>query len=159
VSATGSPVLISAAEPAPFLAFVAGLREATACARAAEWHARLAGEVDLRPLHHLCPPVSPGTAGVRAWQRSYRPGQRYYRRGPGFVVLYDTRQGAPHAEVVLSEPAEVELFGRLHDPGPADLAGPAFARLDDAGALFSLGGMAVLTVGRLRRLILPRNML
>jgi hypothetical protein len=151
--------LISAAEPSPFLRFIAELRDETAQARSVEWHAHLEEAVDLRPLYHLYPPSSPPDATVLAWRRSFRPGQRYYRRGPDFVVIYDNRSDAGQNELVLAAPEAVTLFERLHDPGPVDPDDKVASALTEAGVLFCLGGLAVMPVCRLRRLILPRNML
>lgn len=152
-------LLISATEPLPFLKFVAELRDETAQARHVEWRAQVEEAIDLRPLYHLCPPSSPANAALLEWQRSFRHGRRYYRRGPGFVVIYDHHPDARHPELVLAAPEELTLFDRLHDPGMVDPGDHVASTLREEGVVFCLGELAVMPVCRLGRLVLPRNML
>ncbi|HEY2576026.1 MAG TPA: DUF5825 family protein [Streptosporangiaceae bacterium] len=153
-------MLISAAGAGRFLKFIAELREMTARGDVIAWHAETDGDVDLSPLFHLCPPSSAEPAGrVTEWRESYRPGLRYYRRGPGFVVAYDHHPATGPREVTLTIPSDIALFDRLHSPGAVPAGSRSAARLRQAGLLFDLGCESVVPIGRLRRLTLPTNVL
>jgi hypothetical protein len=76
--------------------FVRLLREALSATVRVEWTAE---SIDPLPASTVChlPPPRAGAAlrednGIR-WRDSYQFGRCYYRIGPGFVLIKDTRQG------------------------------------------------------------------
>jgi hypothetical protein len=89
----------------------------------------------------------------------HRFGLLYYRRGPGFVIVYDGRPIRLADEILLDEPAEVRLFERLLEPGPLDRDDPAARRLRAAKLLLEADGMAVTLPYREGRIALPLDVM
>ncbi|MFI6170220.1 DUF5825 family protein [Nocardia sp. NPDC051052] len=140
-----------------FLTFVRALRDMTARGESVRWTCDAAPAM-LAQLYHLAPPLYL-ESGLQptAWRAQHRHCQFYYRRGPGFVVIYDGRSGSD-IETVLDDPDQLALFERLHRPGVVP-PGTATSALRAAGVLFELGGKAVTLPYRLARLTLPTELL
>jgi len=141
---------------ADLLAFVADLRDRTAKAEHVEWRREMIGDADPDLLCHLVPPTS---GHKERWHEVHRFGLLYYRRGPGFVIVYDGRPVAVADELLLDDPEEVRLFERLGQPGPLTPDDPAASRLRTAGLLLEADGMAVALPYRETRLALPLDIM
>ncbi|PXX71594.1 hypothetical protein DFR70_1011028 [Nocardia tenerifensis] len=140
-----------------FLDFVADLRDLTARGESIRWSCDAEPKI-LARLHHLVPPLYLAS-GVQPtdWRARHRPGQFYFRRGPGFVIVYDGRSG-DETETVIDDPEQLALFDRLHRPGAVPPC-PATAALRALGVLFELGGKGITLPYRLARLTLPTELL
>src|SRR6266516_271837 len=141
------------------LTFVASLRDRTARGEPVAWLLYAVGGLDPDLLCHLVPPAGPCTPGMLArWHKAHRFGLLYYRRGPGFVVVYDGRAISAADEMLLDEPEEVQLFERLRQPAPLGRSDPAAQRLRAAKLLLEIGGMAVALPYRESRIALPLDL-
>lgn len=158
VSAT--VVMTSTDDPTGFLGFIADLRDRTSVAEPVAWNASSWNGVDPKPLHHLCPPTGPSPADpVGRWRTEHRFGLCYYRRGPGFVIVYDRRAAASCPESLLDDPVELALFDRLSSPGAIAHDEPGASRLHELNLLLEVGGLAVALPYRERRLAMPTSVL
>lgn len=107
--------------------FVRLLRESMTAGLRVDWTTATV-PFDEADLYHLQPPRQ-GPAGQ--WRDEFRYGRCYYRRGPGFVLLKDTRDTATGARFRLDQPEAVAAFWELtdavHEPsasaGARELAG------------------------------------
>jgi Family of unknown function (DUF5825) len=141
------------------LTFVAGLRDSTARGEPVTWRLDVISDLDPDLLCHLVPPAGPCTPGIRArWHEVHRFGLLYYRRGPGFVVVYDGRPISAAGETLLAEPGEVRLFERLQEPAPLWRDDPTAQRLRAAKLLLEIDGMAVALPYRESRIALPLDL-
>lgn len=141
------------------LTFVARLRDRTAQGEPVTWQLDAVGDLDPDLLCHLVPPAAPCTPSTLArWHKIHRFGLLYYRRGPGFVVVYDGRPISAADETLLHEPEEVQLFEHLREPAPLGRDDPAAQRLRAAKLLLETGGMAVALPYRESRIALPLDL-
>jgi Family of unknown function (DUF5825) len=141
------------------LTFVASLRDHTARGEQVAWRLDAIGDLDPDLLCHLVPPSGPCSPGMLArWHKAYRFGLLYFRRGPGFVVVYDGRPISAADEILLDEPEEVQLFERLREPAPLGRSHPAAQRLRAAKLLLETSGLAVALPYRESRIALPLDL-
>jgi ribosomal peptide maturation radical SAM protein 1 len=98
--------------------FLRFLRDCTAQRVRVRWHGDVSGPVSARALRHLEPPESGNQAEVvRAWNEAHAYGGSYWRSGPGFAFIKDSRPG-PDAvsRFTLDEGPLREIFTRLATP-------------------------------------------
>ncbi|GAA1949572.1 DUF5825 family protein [Kitasatospora viridis] len=139
------------------LGFVADLRDRTARGERVDWQLEALGLApDPELLCHLAPPA-PDQAP--RWHELHRFGLLYYRRGPGFVIVYDARPTATAAQLLLDDPDELRLFDRLARPGPLASDDPAARRLRTARLVMEVDGWAVALPYRESRLVLPLDIM
>jgi hypothetical protein len=96
--------------------FLCLLREAMSVMLRVDWTARSPGTMDPSLVCHLPPPrTGPATGedGLRDWRDRYRFGLCYYRIGPGFVVIKDTRNQEAGVRFRLDDPPAVAAFAEL----------------------------------------------
>ncbi|ARF53561.1 hypothetical protein B1H19_04655 [Streptomyces gilvosporeus] len=144
--------------------FVRSLREHTAHALPVLWRADLSRLPAPRILFHLAPPTQADrSTTVHTWQETYRYGLLHYRRGPGFLIVRDSRPGAVRKEIVLDRPESVGVFDHFAHPRPLPAADdpsyPSVQNLLTDGLLLAVGGLAVALPYRLHRLPLPIEVL
>ena len=90
--------------------FVRLLREAISVALHVDWTAAGAVPFDPDDVCHLQPPAR---GPDHAWRDRFRFGLCFYRKGPGFVLLKDTRDLATGARFRLDDPRAVAAFDEL----------------------------------------------
>jgi len=92
--------------------FVARLRDLHSEATDVVWYASMSADFDVTPLVHLPPPQPEGTsaAPLEYWLEAHRPAMCYFRVGPGFIEIRDTRQLPVSARFVLDEPILIDTF-------------------------------------------------
>jgi len=139
--ATLTEPLVFGTSPALDLDHLRLLREVTSHAVRLHWTIRGRPCFPLDTHVHLVPPAA-GTdaesdAYGREWGRRYRYGTFYYRHGPGFVVIKDTRDSDAAARMVVSDGAEAFLALAEGSPGPVppDLRYAAAAAVEAGLAL------------------------
>jgi Family of unknown function (DUF5825) len=140
-------------DPLATLRFLRMLREAAGEGAEVAWQAEL-GVTDTRLLHHLPPPAG-AAAGppLSAWRAAYRPALCHYRRGPGFLLVSDGRNGPVVTTKLTGESAQT--FLRHLDVGQAPAGDPVFDRLAGLGLILRLGDLALTLPCRLRRWPIP----
>jgi hypothetical protein len=142
------------------LQFVAELREHAARGTPVTWNAWPWTDVDSRLLHHLPPPTSSSAADVSGdWRASFRFGLLHYRRGPGFVLVSDSRPGTSATDILLDRPQELSLLERLSQPGILAPDEDGAETLRAYGLVLERDGMGVALPYRRRRLPLPLSVL
>ncbi|GAB2722556.1 RiPP maturation radical SAM C-methyltransferase [Kitasatospora kifunensis] len=146
------------------LEFIGTLRDHTSRAQVLPWRTDLSGLPDPRLLYHLSPPgQADQPAELDSWRQAHRYGLLHYRRGPGFVVVHDSRPGARRAEIILDTPESGDLLDHYATPRPLPTADhPTFPAVQDLlrdDLLLALGGLAVALPYRLHRLPLPIEVL
>ena len=111
------PVVLGPSTPERTVEFVAWLRDLESDTVRVTWPATIEEGLDTTLLHHLSPPSDTGTDdAVRQWRAAYRPALCYYRLGPGFVQVKDTRRTEDAARFLLDEPVLVAAFTRCLRP-------------------------------------------
>lgn len=100
--------------------FVAFLRAALTQDVEVRWHARITDTatgsgIDTTALHHLWPPTTVATTGLppeepRAWRAAFKYGLCYFRRGPGFILIKDTRIADRHVHLTVDHPDLMATF-------------------------------------------------
>lgn len=97
---------------------IAMLRDACASFTRVLWSAEIAGPVDVIQLSHLSPPTAiEGSAELlETWRSTHRYGSFYYRQGPSFLVIRDTRQSSGAARFVIDDPLLCHVFLRCMVP-------------------------------------------
>lgn len=91
--------------------FVAWLRDEQSDSVPVKWRAEIRGGLDTTLLHHLTPPEDAGADdAVRRWREAHRPAMCYYRLGPGFIQVKDTRRTEDAARFLLDDPVTVAAF-------------------------------------------------
>ena len=124
-----------------------------------DWTGTVEDTLDSARLSHLVPPrVSDDDARQATWARDHSYGRCYWRNGPGFVLIKDTRAGGEPARFVLDEPDTVALFRALASPKRADEtnANPRdLSALLDEGLVLSLDGWLLALPSRMRRWPIP----
>lgn len=146
------------------LEFVRTLRDHTSRAQPLSWRGDLSGLPDPRILYHLSPPTEADrSAELDTWRETHRYGLLHVRRGPGFVVVRDSRPGASRSEIVMDTPGPGGLLDHYDTPRPLPTADhpsyPAVQELLRNGILLALGGLAVALPYRRHRLPLPLEVL
>lgn len=157
------PVAIDEANAEDALAFLRFLRDCGSEGVQVQWRGAMDAAVPLDLLVHLQPPDALegcDRAALRRWWAGYRYGACYWRQGPDFVSLRDTRTGREAQRLTLAEPAELDLFAALQQPvrtarrrSAAHRA--ALAALMDEGLVLELGGWALSLAVRMRRWPVP----
>jgi hypothetical protein len=92
------------------LRFLYLLREAMSVILRVDWSATAPVPFEPSMVGHLQPPRAP--AGDE-WRRLHRFGLCYYRLGPGFVLLRDTRDAEESARYRLDDPEAVLAWSEL----------------------------------------------
>lgn len=140
------------------LAAVAMLRDGLTQGTLLEWHGELASTTSLDLVCHLPPPQ--GSAELHArWRARFRPGLCYFRRGPGFLQVKDSRAGDVSVNLVIDDPLLVDVLIRCLSPTritsltTAERA--AVDTLADEQLLLSLGDQVVTLPHRMRRWPVP----
>lgn len=127
-------VLLGAEDAAGSLAFLRFLRDSLSHGLRVRWDGRLGMGLPVRAISHLPPPAGGATLAlnpaVAAWRRRFTYGRCYWRSGPGFAQVSDSRAGRAGASWTLADPLTVDLFTRLMRPlAVADCGeGPAVER-------------------------------
>jgi hypothetical protein len=150
-------VRIDSSDPPVILEFLRFLREASAARTNVSWRARLGHGVPIAAITHLPPPA--GGSGialnpaVSVWREHYRPDRFVWRAGPGFVLLLDTRPGAPPRRGHLREPDVLQLFHQAQVPTACSAirSSAALETLQSEGVLLQLGDMVLALPVRQRR--------
>ncbi len=92
------------------LDFLLSLRESVAISRPVRWElGRFCLSYDLESLTSLAPPMG-STDGSLDWRKAHRYGQLYWRSGPGFVLVKDSRPFNGLRRFVVDEPEYLGLF-------------------------------------------------
>jgi hypothetical protein len=94
------------------LRFLHLLREAMSVILRVDWSTEAPAPFELSMVAHLQPPRS-GAPFSREWSLQHRFGLCYYRLGPGFVLLRDTRDAEDGARYRLEHPEAVVSWSEL----------------------------------------------
>lgn len=139
--------------------FVRLLRESISVLLRIQWS--LDGPVPVDPvtLYHLQPPVTQAGDGEKAWQHGYGFGLCFYRIGPGFLLLKDTRDLSAGARYRLDDERAVTSFPALEDAvflpdAPPDVR-ELSALLEAERLVVRRGDWATLLPFRMRRWPVP----
>src|SRR5438132_3550007 len=150
-------IAIDAGDPVAMLEFLRFLRDAAAARRDVLWRAKLGSGVPIASITHLPPPAG-GTGlalnpAVSVWREYYRPDRFTWRSGPGFVLLLDTRPGAPPRRGHLRDPDVLQLFHQAQAPTACSAisSSAALETLESEGVLLRLGDMVLALPVRQRR--------
>jgi hypothetical protein len=101
------------------MTFLAFLRAALTENVEVRWNARISGNgsgmLDTTPLHHLWPPTTIAVGGLPpepagAWRAAFKYGLCYYRRGPGFILIKDTRIADCRVHLTVDHPDLMATF-------------------------------------------------
>jgi hypothetical protein len=156
---TGARVQLSPRFPDASLGFLRWLREATAAGRHPVWSGSVGADVEIELLYHLVPPQSLNHPGDAArWRDAFRPGLCHYRKGLGFLTVYDARSGSAVREVV-DHPDELAVFELYRDPCQLPERGrplyDAVARLARRRLLLPMGRWGLILPYRATRVSIP----
>jgi hypothetical protein len=142
--------------------FVRLLREALAATVAVDWTAGSLGDLDESLVCHLQPPRggAPREESGAVWRDRYRFGRCYYRLGPGFVLIKDTRDSVGHgARYRLDGPDAVAAFPdlerALHLPAATARARELFELLAGERLALRRGDWGTVLPFRMRRWPVP----
>lgn len=109
-------VILGGETPGRTVRFIRFLRDATSRLVVVRW----AGGVELAPddlkLSHLGPPENlPAQPHLLdQWRSGHRYAAFYWRQGPGFVLVKDTRPGRPVARYLIEGQLDMQAFHALH---------------------------------------------
>ncbi|MBM7790008.1 DUF5825 family protein [Tenggerimyces flavus] len=113
-------MIVLGQEPAATVRYLATLRDGLSAGKLPVWEGGLSPVLDLDLVCHLPPPTN-----HPEWTARFRPGLCYYRHGPGFVEVKDTRTPATAARFVIDDPDLLSCFLRCLNPTPIAGLGPA----------------------------------
>ncbi len=120
-------VALGLEDAAGSLEFLRFLRDSLSHGISVRWNGQIAAGLPVRSLSHLTPPTGGATLAfnpaVAAWRRRYTYGRCYWRSGPGFAQVSDSRGGRTDASWMLSDPPTLDLFLRLMQPAAIDDCG------------------------------------
>jgi hypothetical protein len=136
-------------EPDATVDFLRFLRDATTQGLRVNWRARIGTGLSIASIAHLPPPS--GGAGlalnpaVSAWRERFRPDAFVWRQGPGFILLMDSRPGAPRRRSRLVDAEVLSLFHDLQTPKkcPGNESRSALKALEDEHAVLELGSLVL----------------
>ncbi len=156
--AVHGPLRIGRAEAEQSLAFIRFLRDCESWGVQVAWHGALGDGIASYLLSHLAPPAPALAEGEQGGEAAAadRCGRFYWRAGPGFAVISDTRPGRPAQRLTLAGGAELELFDTLQRPveqarcARTDAARRVLADLLAEGIVLRLGGWALSLPCRMR---------
>jgi Family of unknown function (DUF5825) len=113
-------VALDAEDAAGSLEFLRFLRDSLSHGLRVHWNGRIGAGLPVRSLSHLTPPSGGATLAfnpaVAAWRRRFTYGRCYWRSGPGFAQVSDSRGGRTDASWTLSDAPTLDLFLRLMQP-------------------------------------------
>jgi hypothetical protein len=152
------PVQLNERDPVTLTSWLASLRDAVSALVTVRW----TGQVTLPPtlvtnLVHLPPPTDTEN---QPWHDLHPGSALYFRRGPGFIQIKDTRRNRHRMIITLDHPAELELFERIARPVDiGELAGlhRHLHEFLDAGLAYQAGDLVVGLTTHLRRWPIPHT--
>ncbi len=156
--AIGGVLCIGRAAAEQSLAFIRFLRDCESWGVQVAWQGSLGDGVAPNLLSHLAPPAPllAEAAEGTATAPGDRYGRCYWRAGPGFAVVSDTRPGRPAQRLTFSEGPELHLFHTLQRPveharcARTGAARRALADLVQEGVVLQLGAWALSLPCRMR---------
>jgi len=151
------------ADPVATAWAVALLRECQSSGVTVQWQAIRHATFEFSMLRHLFPPQSLAGAHqdteLASWRDGHKYGRYYFRMGPDFVQVKDTRIPSDAARLVLAEPAVRDMFLRCLRPMRVatlpDSERAAISELAAEELVLRVGGLAVTVVPRMRRWPVP----
>jgi hypothetical protein len=161
------PLRFTVATAPGALGFLRFLRDCASEGIAVRWRGELEATVPVALLTHLPPPEAldgRDEAALRTWQAGYRYGACYWRQGPDFVTLCDTRAGRAAQRLTLDSREELRVFAALQRPmrlarRRSAAWSAALAALEEEGMVLELGGWALSLPTRMRRWPVPASAL
>jgi hypothetical protein len=129
------------------------LRDLASCAVQVDWRCSLDCVIALEALSHLPPPAtgSPHPGG----EKTARFGSFYWRSGPGFVSVRDSRRSGVRL-FVLDDPASRDTFVKAVDSVAADSIDACTRQpLEDEGLVINIGGWLTAVPYRMRHWPVP----
>ncbi|GGM23453.1 DUF5825 family protein [Dactylosporangium sucinum] len=155
-------MVLSSAEPQATISFVTRLRDLQSASTDVLWHGLVTADIDVTLLVHLAPPQPDADMDGRMdhWRTVHRPGLCFFRTGPGFIEIRDTRRPlGSAARFVIDDPDLMDAFKRFLNPCRlADLSAihqEAAQLLLEEQLLLSLGGWVTALPNRMRRWPIP----
>ena len=112
--APGEHVSLST-EDESHLGFLRLLRDCASWGISVDWRAAHESGYPLQELVHL-PPPNEDSATRSAWDGEYRFGKMFWRNGPGFVLVKDTRDSDRSARFTLDDPESLSVFFACQRP-------------------------------------------
>lgn len=130
------------------------------------WTGPVPEDMDTRLVHHLPPPVSPSglpaDPRVEQWRAAFRPGSYFYRTGPQFVLVKDTREPDRAARIRVDQEPLVDALLLCEQPvwlaGQDAAARPALEFLLSRGLLLRISGFVLTAPYRMRRWPVPSRL-
>ncbi|WP_426749394.1 RiPP maturation radical SAM C-methyltransferase [Myxococcus sp. Y35] len=110
-------------QPERSVHFIRFLRDSAAARLRVHWSGSASGAVKARALNHLEPPMAGGEETLRAWKERHAYGRCYWRAGPDFVLIKDSRAGGDFARFTLEDGPLRDVFTRLSVPQRLDAFG------------------------------------
>ncbi|WP_157061759.1 DUF5825 family protein [Alicyclobacillus ferrooxydans] len=94
------------------------LRNAMALGMRVSWRLILESDIELSNLYHITPPSSCNgdTSVVKKWAENYHYGSFFWRKGPDFVIIKDTRDENNSSQFVIDDPETLEAFYKCLTP-------------------------------------------
>ncbi|MFI8294213.1 DUF5825 family protein [Streptomyces sp. NPDC085614] len=127
-----------------------------------DWTAASAPACDPHTISHLPPPTNPAPssapADVRRWQEKHHYGACHYRKGPGFYLLRDARNGAVSRLRITGDDRCRALEAHLRPFPPTGLppdTAPMTSALHRRGLLLTIGTWHLAAPHRLRNWPVP----
>ena len=109
LSLAPSDCVVLSTEDHTHLDFLRLLRDCVSWGMQVDWRAMHDSRYPLQELSHLPPPTEDG-ATRSAWGEKYQFGKMYWRRGPGFITVKDTRASDRAARFVLDDSDSLHVF-------------------------------------------------
>lgn len=135
------------------------VRECTAHQVLVDWSVVAGDQVDVAPLFGLTPPtvVTGIDRAAKLWRERFRFGSLYWRAGPGFILISDTR-GAIRNEFKLKAPGLVQTFLALARGAVQNESGLRHSHaLRQEGLVFESDGWTIGLPYRMRSWPIPCN--
>jgi hypothetical protein len=145
------------------MTFIAFLQTCIAEGVEVRWSARVtSGALDTAALHHLWPPTA--IAGLppeqaETWRATFRYGLCYFRRGPDFLLLKDSRNADGQVHLVIDHPDLVATFlagcAPLHQSALTATQREAVGVLSQENLVYRLDDLLLTLPTRMRRWPMP----
>lgn len=128
------------------------------------WTGPIPADLDTDLLHHLPPPPVGMTADTRVerWRAAFRPGLCFYRRGPGFILVKDTRIPGRGARIRIDQEPLINALLLCEEPVRLDaqdgIVRAALEFLLSESLLLRFGDFITTAPYRMRRWPIPTTL-
>lgn len=163
----GKPIVVHedvelGADALATMTFIAFLRTSLTQNVEVRWNGLVRGAFDTAPLHHLWPPTTlAGVAPEQAeeWRTTFRYGLCYYRQGPSFLLVKDSRLADSQVHLTIDHPDLIDTFlaadAPLQDSALTATQREAVGVLAAETLVYRLDGLLLTLPTRMRRWPVP----